>query len=53
MLAVPMLIVMLVCFASPCNGYYCRYQYPLLAYLPWAILAERNGKISENMRKKL
>ncbi|MBQ7437807.1 MAG: hypothetical protein IJV30_10885 [Oscillospiraceae bacterium] len=53
MLAVPLLIVMLVCFASPCNGYYCRYQYPLLAYLPWAILAERNGKISENMRKKL
>ena len=51
MLAVPLFIVMLVCFASPCNGYYCRYQYPLLAYLPWAILAGRNGKICENMRK--
>ena len=39
MLAVPLLVVMLICFASPCNGYYCRYQYPLLPYLPWAILS--------------
>ena len=39
MLAVPLFVVMLICFASPCNGYYCRYQYPLLAYLPWAILS--------------
>ena len=39
MLAVPLLVVMLICFASPCNGYYCRYQYPLLHYLPWAILS--------------
>ena len=53
MLAVPMFIVMLICFASPCNGYYCRYQYPLLAYLPWAILAGRDDKICESMRKKL
>ena len=52
MLAVPLFIVMLICFASPCNGYYCRYQYPLLAYLPWAILAGRNGKICENMREE-
>ena len=39
MLAVPLFVVMLICFASPCNGYYCRYQYPLLPYLPWAILS--------------
>ena len=52
MLAVPLFVVMLICFASPCNGYYCRYQYPLLAYLPWAILAGQDKKY-ENMRKKL
>lgn len=45
MLAVPLFVVMLICFASPCNGYYCRYQYPLLAYLPWAILAGRDKKV--------
>ena len=53
MLAVPLFVVMLICFASPCNGYYCRYQYPLLPYLPWAILAGRKSKICENLRKKL
>lgn len=44
MLAVPLFVVMLICFASPCNGYYCRYQYPLLAYLPWAMLAGKTVK---------
>ena len=44
MLAIPLFVVMLICFASPCNGYYCRYQYPLLAYLPWAILSGINVK---------
>ena len=44
MLAVPILVVMLICIASPCNGYYCRYQYPLLAYLPWAMLSRRARK---------
>ena len=41
MLTVPLFVVMLICIASPCNGYYCRYQYPLLPYMPWAILAGR------------
>jgi hypothetical protein len=44
MLAVPLFVVMLICFASPCNGYYCRYQYPLLPYLPWAMLAGKTVK---------
>ena len=44
MLTVPLFVVMLICFASPCNGYYCRYQYPLLAYIPWAVLAGRRWK---------
>ena len=39
MLAVPMFVVMLICIASPCNGYYCRYQYPLLVCMPWSVLA--------------
>ena len=39
MLTIPLLVVMLVCIASPCNGYYCRYQYPLLPYIPWGMMA--------------
>ena len=46
MLTVPLFVVMLICFASPCNGYYCRYQYPLLAYMPWAMLAGRTRRTS-------
>ncbi len=46
MLTVPLFAVMLICFASPCNGYYCRYQYPLLACIPWGILAGRDQKRS-------
>ena len=50
-LLLPPFVVMLICLASPCNGYYCRYQYPLLLYLPWVILAscekeKQNGQSS-------
>lgn len=44
MMTIPLFVVMLICFASPCNGYYCRYQYPLLAYMPWGILAGKSKK---------
>lgn len=47
MLTVPLLVVMLICVASPCNGYYCRYQYPLLPYMPWAMLAGRELRNSQ------
>ena len=47
MLTVPLLVVMLICVASPCNGYYCRYQYPLLPYMPWAMLAGRKLRNSQ------
>ncbi len=38
MLIVPGIVIMMVCFASPMNGYYGRYQFPLVMTLPWIIL---------------
>ena len=46
MLTIPLFVVMMICIASPCNGYYCRYQYPLLWYMPWAMLVGGNLKKS-------
>ena len=39
MMITPGIIILLVCFASPMNGYYGRYQFPLVMSLPWMILA--------------
>ena len=45
-LALPLWFVSLICFASPCNGYFCRYQYPIFVTLPWIITIEANDKCS-------
>lgn len=39
MMIIPGVVILLVCFASPMNGYYGRYQFPLVMHLPWVILA--------------
>ena len=34
----PMLVQMLIFITGPTNGYYCRYEYPMVVYLPIVIV---------------
>lgn len=36
--SMPMIVQMLIFITGPTNGYYCRYEYPMLVYLPAAIV---------------
>ena len=36
--SMPMLVQMLIFITGPTNGYYCRYEYPMVVYLPIVIV---------------
>ena len=44
LLCIPLLTVLLFCLVSPVNGFYGRYQYPMIISLPWSVLASKGLK---------
>lgn len=45
-LLTPVWCIFLVCIIlNPCNGFYCRYQYPMLILFPWVMLLSGTKEI--------